>query len=172
MFKSVCLNYWCTALCCIPSLVSECVHLTFNSTLVGECVCAYVCVWLPPNTWLSHFFPLQFVQKHILLAQNVLLMIILAPNLFVYSLKWIYFRNCLKSKFSRAVVIVGYRSGDFPHFSVYQLILSKMNYCYFCHLSNGTALSRPCFYEIMPGKTLFKVWLGLADVRLPQEKAL
>lgn len=86
-----------------------------------------------------------------------------------------YFRNGLESSlsvFSEAVVIVGYRSGGSPHFPVYQLILSKMTYCYFLSPSNGTALSRLCFYEIMPGKTLFKVWHGLADVRLPLEKAL
>lgn len=73
--------------------------------------------------------------------------------------------------FSGAVVIAGYRSGGFLHFPVYQLILAKMTYCYFRYLSNGTALSRLCFYEIMPGKTLFKVWHGLPDVRLTQEKA-
>lgn len=41
-----------------------------------------------------------------------------------------------------------------------------MTYCCFRHFSNGTVLSRLCFYEIMPEKTLFKVWRGPPDVRL------
>ena len=105
----------------------------------------------------DHF---QFIQQPILLALNLLLIIILAENIFLYSLKGKYCRDSLKSslsKFSEAVVIVGYRSEDFPHSPVYQLILAKMTYCYSRYLSNGTALSRLCFYEIMLGKTLFKV---------------
>lgn len=41
-----------------------------------------------------------------------------------------------------------------------------MTYCCFHHFSNGTVLSRLCFYEIMPEKTPFKVWRGPPDVRL------
>lgn len=136
-------------------------HLTFNSALV--CVRESAAnTWRLPFPFHSSSFGCTF-RWH----WTYFLMIILAPDIFSPSLKWIYFRRSLKSslpEFSEAAVIMGHTSS--LHFPVYQLILAKMTYCRFCRSSNGTALSRLCFYEIMPEKTLFKVCRGPPDVRL------
>lgn len=107
-----------------------------------------MCVRYPHNTWLSHFLHSSSFSGTFLWHWNSLLMIILAPNVFLYSLKWTYFRNSLKSslpKLTDAVVIVGCRSVEFLHFPVYQLILAKNDLLLFPLLVKWNSIIKALF---------------------------